>query len=66
MAGDPVNGLNLTKTGVTGIALETVTADDGSMPLLSPMSEIAGQLAVIVGSYFLLKPNRYGNINWIN
>ena len=58
MAGDPVNGLNLTKTGVTGIALETVTADDGSMPLLSPMSEIAGQLGVIVGSYFLLKPYR--------
>ena len=58
MAGNPVNGLNLTKTGVTGIALETVTADDGSMPLLSPMSEIAGQLSVIVGSYFLLKPNR--------
>ena len=58
LAGDPVNGLNLTKTGVTGIALETVTADDGSMPLLSPMSEIAGQLGVIVGSYFLLKPNR--------
>ena len=58
LAGDPVNGLNLTKTGVTGIALETVTADDGSMPLLSPMSEIAGQLSVIVGSYFLLKPNR--------
>ena len=58
LAGDPVNGLNLMKTGVTGIALETVTADDGSMPLLSPMSEIAGQLSVIVGSYFLLKPNR--------
>jgi alanine dehydrogenase len=58
LAGDPVNGLNLTKTGITGIALETVTADDGSMPLLSPMSEIAGQLSVIVGSYFLLKPNR--------
>ena len=58
LAGDPVNGLNLTKTGVTAIALETVTADDGSMPLLSPMSEIAGQLSVIVGSYFLLKPNR--------
>ena len=58
LAGDPVNGLNLTKTGITGIALETVTADDGSMPLLSPMSEIAGHLSVIVGSYFLLKPNR--------
>ena len=44
-------------TGITGIALETVTADDGSMPLLSPMSQIAGQLSVTVGAYHLLKPN---------
>jgi alanine dehydrogenase len=28
------------------------------MPLLSPMSSIAGQLSVIVGSYHLLKPNK--------
>ena len=58
LAGNPKNSIELLATGVTGIALETVTADDGSMPLLSPMSEIAGQLGVIVGSYFLLKPNR--------
>tara|TARA_Y100000389_G_C17424382_1_gene498658 strand:+ start:41 stop:1129 length:1089 start_codon:yes stop_codon:yes gene_type:complete len=58
LAGDPQTGLDLTATGITGIALETVTADDGSMPLLSPMSCIAGQLSVIVGSYHLLKPNK--------
>jgi len=58
LAGDPKTGLELAATGVTGIALETVTADDGSMPLLSPMSTIAGQLSVIVGSYHLLKPNK--------
>lgn len=58
LAGDPVNALKLVETGVTAIALETVTADDGSMPLLSPMSNIAGQLSFIVGSYFLLKPNK--------
>jgi len=58
LAGDPETGLGLTATGITGIALETVTADDGSMPLLSPMSCIAGQLSVIVGSYHLLKPNK--------
>lgn len=58
LAGDPINALKLVETGVTAIALETVTADDGSMPLLSPMSEIAGQLSFIVGSYFLLKPNK--------
>ena len=58
LAGDPINALKLVETGVNAIALETVTADDGSMPLLSPMSEIAGQLSFIVGSYFLLKPNK--------
>ena len=47
LAGDPINALKLVKTGVTAIALETVTADDGSMPLLSPMSKIAGQLSFI-------------------
>lgn len=57
LAGDPKNGIDLLATGITGIALETVTADDGSMPLLSPMSQIAGQLSVTVGAYHLLKPN---------
>lgn len=58
LAGDPKTGLQLAGTGITGIALETVTADDGTMPLLSPMSSIAGQLSIVVGSYHLLKPNR--------
>ena len=58
LAGDPKTGLELASTGITGIALETVTADDGSMPLLSPMSSIAGQLSIVVGSYHLLKPNK--------
>jgi alanine dehydrogenase len=58
LAGDPKTGLELASTGITGIALETVTADDGTMPLLSPMSSIAGQLSIVVGSYHLLKPNR--------
>jgi alanine dehydrogenase len=58
LAGDPKTGLKLAATGITGIALETVTADDGTMPLLSPMSAIAGQLSVVVGSYHLLKPNK--------
>ena len=56
LAGDPENAKKLIDTGVTGIAYETVTSEDGSMPLLAPMSNIAGQLAVIVGSYHLLKP----------
>ena len=57
LAGDPKQAKRLLETGVTGIAYETVTADDGSLPLLAPMSAIAGQLGVVVGSYHLLKPN---------
>ena len=57
LAGDLKQAKKLLETGVTGIAYETVTADDGSLPLLAPMSAIAGQLGVVVGSYHLLKPN---------
>ena len=49
LAGDPQQAKKLLKTGITGIAYETVTADDGSLPLLAPMSAIAGQLGVVVG-----------------
>src|SRR6056300_83376 len=58
LAGDPVNAHKMLKTGVTGIAYETVTAGDDSLPLLAPMSAIAGQLSFVVGSYHLLKPNK--------
>ena len=58
LAGNPENAKKLIDTGVTGIAYETVTAADGSMPLLAPMSTIAGQLAIVVGSYHLLKHNK--------
>src|SRR6185295_5266787 len=43
----------LTRSGVTGIAYETIQLDDGSLPLLAPMSEIAGRLAVQVGAWCL-------------
>lgn len=43
---------------VTGIAYETVEFSNGSLPLLSPMSEVAGRMAVQVGNWFLQKPNR--------
>lgn len=58
LAGDAQKAKMLLKTGVTGIAYETVTADDDSLPLLAPMSAIAGQLSMVVGSYHLLKPNK--------
>lgn len=42
-------------SGVTAIAYETVEAHDGSLPLLAPMSEVAGRLSVQVGAYNLMK-----------
>ncbi|QGN33149.1 alanine dehydrogenase [Microlunatus sp. Gsoil 973] len=41
--------------GVTGIAYETVQKDDGALPLLAPMSEVAGRLAPQVGAYHLMR-----------
>jgi alanine dehydrogenase len=43
----------LLKKRVLGLAYETVEANDGSFPLLKPMSQIAGRLAIQVGAYFL-------------
>ena len=57
LAGDKSKAKAILETGVTGIAYETVTADNGGLPLLAPMSAIAGQLSFVVGSYHLLKPN---------
>ena len=45
----------LIERGVTGIAYETVQAADGSLPLLAPMSEVAGRLAPQVGAYHLMR-----------
>lgn len=42
---------------VTSIAYETVELSDGSLPLLTPMSEVAGRMAIQVGNWFLQKPN---------
>ena len=42
------------RSGTTAIAFETVRAADGSLPLLTPMSEVAGRLAAIAAARFLL------------
>lgn len=42
---------------VTAIAYETIELSDDSLPLLTPMSEIAGRMAVQIGAWFLQKPN---------
>src|ERR687885_267902 len=46
----------LVDSGVTAVAYETVETDAGALPLLAPMSEIAGRLAAQAGAYFLEKP----------
>lgn len=52
---------SVTKTlldrNVTGIAYETIQLDDGSLPLLAPMSEIAGRLSIQVGAWCLQAEN---------
>ncbi|MCM6778637.1 alanine dehydrogenase [Nocardia sp. CDC159] len=45
----------LLRSGITSIAYETVTGRDGSLPLLAPMSEVAGRLAPQAGSYHLMR-----------
>jgi alanine dehydrogenase len=47
----------LMASGATAIAYETVTAADGSLPLLTPMSEVAGRMSVQVGAASLQKAN---------
>ena len=46
----------LTDIGLTGIAFETVELDNGDLPLLAPMSIIAGKIAVQVGTHLLHQP----------
>ncbi|MBV9292951.1 MAG: alanine dehydrogenase, partial [Frankiales bacterium] len=45
----------LVDSGITAIAYETVQLADGSLPLLAPMSEVAGRLAPQVGAYHLMR-----------
>jgi alanine dehydrogenase len=57
LAPDPDQTNDLLKSGVTGIAYETVTDRNGGLPLLAPMSEVAGKLAPQVGAWTLQKAN---------
>jgi alanine dehydrogenase len=47
--------LALARSGVTAVAYETIQTDDGALPLLRPMSEVAGRMAVQVGATCLEK-----------
>jgi len=57
LAPDPAQTKGLLQSGVTGIAYETVTDDKGGLPLLAPMSEVAGRLSIEAAGAAL---KRYG------
>src|SRR5699024_3695125 len=55
LAADKALTQAMMKAGTTAIAYETVQPDGGGLPLLAPMSEIAGRLSTQVGAHSLLK-----------
>ena len=57
LAPDPDQTKDLVDSGATCIAYETVTSPSGGLPLLAPMSEVAGRLAIQAGAYHLEKPH---------
>ena len=57
LAADPVQADLLAQSGCTAIAYETITDDHGHLPLLSPMSEIAGRMSVQAGAVALQRNN---------
>ncbi len=57
LAPDPDQTHDLLNSGCTAIAYETVTDAQGGLPLLAPMSEVAGRLAPQVGAWTLQKAN---------
>ena len=57
LAADAEQAKALMASGATAIAYETVTSPDGSLPLLTPMSEVAGRMSVQVGAASLQKAN---------
>ncbi|MEK7831358.1 MAG: alanine dehydrogenase [Acidobacteriota bacterium] len=56
LAPDPKLTQAMLASKITGIAYETITNEDGHLPLLTPMSEVAGRMAVQVGAHYLQKP----------
>jgi alanine dehydrogenase len=55
LAPDPEQAADLIKSGAVCIAYETVTSPTGGLPLLAPMSEVAGRLAIQAGAHCLEK-----------
>jgi len=57
LAADPAQTADLVASGAIAIAYETVTGPQGTLPLLTPMSEVAGRMAPHVGAHCLEKGN---------
>ena len=57
LAPDPEQAKALVASGAVCIAYETVTSPHGGLPLLAPMSEVAGRMAVQAGAFLLEKPH---------
>jgi alanine dehydrogenase len=55
LAPDPDQAHGLIKSGATCIAYETVTSRSGQLPLLKPMSEVAGRMSIQVAAHYLEK-----------
>ncbi len=56
LAPDPMLARRLLDIGLTAVAFETVELDSGELPLLAPMSVVAGRIAVQVGTAYLHRP----------
>ncbi|HRQ66668.1 MAG TPA: alanine dehydrogenase, partial [Xanthomonadaceae bacterium] len=56
LAAEPELTSRLLDIGLTGVAFETVELDNGDLPLLAPMSIIAGRIATQVGTHLLHQP----------
>ena len=57
LAADPQLAREMLKRQVTGLGYETIELEDRSLPLLAPMSEVAGRIAIQVGSWCLQSRN---------
>ncbi len=57
LAPDPAQTRGLLEQGITAIAYETITDAAGRLPLLTPMSEVAGRMAAHVGAFYLQEEN---------
>jgi alanine dehydrogenase len=57
LAPDPEQAKDLVDSGAVCVAYETVTSASGGLPLLAPMSEVAGRMSIQAGAYYLEKPH---------